>query len=44
MGASWAYLGPILFVPFTIGLTLAADVALAVENSLNVVIVSDHGQ
>ena len=31
-------------VPFMIGLALAADVALAVENSPNMVIVSDHGQ
>jgi hypothetical protein len=30
-------------VSFTIGLALAADVALAVKNGLNAVIVSDHG-
>ena len=32
------------FVPFTIGLVLAADVALAIENGLNTVIVSDYGR
>ena len=31
-------------VPFTIGLALAADVALTVENGLNAVIVSDRGR
>lgn len=31
-------------VPFTIGLALAADVALAVKNGLNAVIVSDYGR
>ena len=31
-------------VPFTIGLALAADVALAIENGLNAVIVSDYGR
>jgi hypothetical protein len=31
-------------VPFMIGLALAADVALAVENGLNAVIVSDGGR
>ena len=45
---SWGRAGltwdPFSLVPFMIGLALAADVALAVENSLNVVIVSDHGR
>ena len=31
-------------VPFTIGLALATDVALAVENGLNAVIISDCGR
>jgi len=47
MGAGWAYLGPVLLfplVPFTIGLALAADDALAIENGLNTVIVSDYGR
>ena len=30
-------------VPFTIGLALATDVALAIENGLNAVIISDRG-
>ena len=44
---SWGWAGltwdPFSLVPFTIGLALAADVALAVKNGLNMVIVSDHG-
>jgi len=31
-------------VPFTIGLALAANVALAVKNGLNAVIISDFGR